>query len=187
MVPKMLDTALRNSQFMLGLINDYLSLEKLSSGALPLNTISVDLNALAASAVEACRALGAKTGVTLELVETLSDAKVRADPDRLRQILNNLLSNAVKFSPDRGVVTVSVRREGAGVRVSVADKGPGIPENFRDKIFGRFAQAEGHKKGGSGLGLAISKAIVERHGGRIGFETGAKGTAFYFELPEVSA
>ena len=95
-----------------------------------------------------------------------------------------MLSNAVKFSPPKGTVRVSIARHEEFLRVCVTDQGPGIPEDFQSKIFGKFEQAEGHKKGGSGLGLAITKAIVERHGGRIGFTTSATGTTFYFELPE---
>jgi PAS domain S-box-containing protein len=183
---KMLGMAMRNSQFMLDLINDYLSIEKLTSGAAPLKLEPLELSALTESILESARGLGAKTGVTLEMRAGLPGAKVMGDPDRLRQVLTNLLSNAVKFSPEGGVVRASIERDAASLRVSIRDDGPGIPETFRDKIFGRFAQAEGHKKGGSGLGLAISKAIVERHGGRIGFTTG-KGTAFFFELPELTS
>ena len=102
-------------------------------------------------------------------------------------MLTNLISNAVKFSKPGGVVSVSASAEGGFTRVSVADRGDGIPEDFRDKIFGKFAQAEGHRRGGTGLGLAISRTIVERHGGKIGFEseTGV-GTTFWFELPTAS-
>ena len=183
---KMLEMALRNSQFMLDLINDYLSIEKLTSGGTPLNLEPLDLSALVEGTLETGRGLGAKNQVRLELGAVLDGAKVSGDPDRLRQVLTNLLSNAVKFSPENDVVTASISRKEGFLRVSVADHGPGIPENFRGKIFGRFEQAEGHKKGGSGLGLAISKAIVERHNGRIGFETG-NGTTFFFELPELAS
>jgi signal transduction histidine kinase len=73
------------------------------------------------------------------------------------------------------------------VRVAVTDSGPGIPEAFRGRIFEKFAQADGsdtRKKGGTGLGLSICRAIVERLGGTIGYETAAgQGTVFYFELP----
>ncbi|MBI3551979.1 MAG: PAS domain S-box protein [Elusimicrobia bacterium] len=185
--PKMLEMALRNSQFMLSLINDYLSVEKLSSGGAPLNLQSLELAPLLERALETNRALGAKAGVSFELSGAPAGLKVSADPERLTQVLTNLLSNAVKFSPENGKVTASLSRGGGFVRVAIADRGPGIPEAFRDKIFGRFAQAEGHRKGGSGLGLAISKAIVERHGGKIGFSTSSgAGTTFYFELPEAA-
>jgi signal transduction histidine kinase len=91
----------------------------------------------------------------------------------------------VKFSKSGDAVRVSVSRRGGRLRVSVADQGPGIPAEFRPLVFGKFTQAEGHRKGGTGLGLAISKAIIEKHGGAVGFETtDGAGTTFYFELPE---
>jgi signal transduction histidine kinase len=74
------------------------------------------------------------------------------------------------------------------VRVTVTDHGPGIPEEFRDRVFQKFSQADAsdsRAKGGTGLGLSISKAIVERFGGSIGFDTSPdQGTTFYFDLPE---
>jgi CheY-like chemotaxis protein len=101
--------------------------------------------------------------------------------------MTNLLSNAAKFSPPGGAVDVSARQEAGKVRVSVSDRGPGIPEAFRSRIFGRFAQADSadsRLKGGTGLGLAISKRLVEMMQGRIAFEDReAGGTTFLFELP----
>ncbi len=103
-------------------------------------------------------------------------------------MVTNLLSNAMKFSPAGGTVEVHVLRGGLGVRVEVRDRGPGIPEEFRNRIFQKFSQADSsdtRQKGGTGLGLNISRAIVERLGGSIGFDTEAgTGTTFYFELPE---
>jgi signal transduction histidine kinase len=86
-------------------------------------------------------------------------------------------------------VEVSVSSRYDSVRVSVRDHGPGIPEEFRSQIFQKFAQLDSsnsRQRGGTGLGLSITKAIVERHGGEIGFETemGA-GTTFYFDLPQL--
>jgi signal transduction histidine kinase len=106
------------------------------------------------------------------------------------QVVTNLVSNAAKFSPEAGKVEVSMRCDGARVRVSVEDRGSGIPPEFRGRIFGRFAQADSvytRKKGGTGLGLAISKRLTELMGGSIGFEDReGGGTCFYFELPVAS-
>jgi DNA-binding response OmpR family regulator len=115
---------------------------------------------------------------------------VEADPDRLTQVLTNLLSNAAKFSPRGQAVSVSVLRKGPTIRVSVADRGPGIPEEFRPNIFNKFAQADTsdtRQKGGTGLGLSISKALIEKMSGRMGFETALNaGSTFFFDLPEVN-
>jgi PAS domain S-box-containing protein len=182
---RMVKTALSNSQRMLDLVNAYLDVSKLESGGAPLKLKTVDLSALVERALEANRPLGARAGVTLEAGGLAAEARVNGDADRLMQVLTNLLSNAVKFSRPGGAVRVDVVRRGGRLRVSVADRGPGIPAEFRPRVFGKFEQAEGHLKGGTGLGLAISKAIVERHGGDIGFETSdGAGTTFHFDLPE---
>ena len=104
----------------------------------------------------------------------------------------NLLSNAAKFSPHGGVVEITTEHGEGSLRVLVSDRGPGIPEEFRSKVFDKFSQADAsdsRQKSGTGLGLSIVKAIMEKHGGEIGFETevGA-GTTFYvtFPAPEVS-
>ena len=116
---------------------------------------------------------------------------VRADRKRLMQVVTNLLSNAAKFSPPNGSVDVMVSLRERAVRVGVGDRGPGIPEAFRSRIFGRFAQAhsaDAKIKGGSGLGLAISKRLVEMMQGTIGFEDRqGGGTTFFFELPVLAA
>jgi DNA-binding response OmpR family regulator len=115
---------------------------------------------------------------------------VRADVDRLIQVVTNLLSNAIKFSPPSGVVEVAIADRGDAMRVSVQDRGPGVPEDFRPYIFEKFAQADAsdaRQKGGTGLGLNIVRQIVHQHGGRVGFEDAAGGgTIFYFDIPRFS-
>ncbi len=113
------------------------------------------------------------------------------DENRLQQVLANLLSNAAKFSPAGEVVTLAAERQGERVRVSVTDRGPGIPEAFRKRIFEKFSQADSsdtRQKGGTGLGLAISKELIERMHGRVGFDTEpGQGCCFWFELPVADA
>jgi signal transduction histidine kinase len=109
------------------------------------------------------------------------------DSRRLAQVLDNLISNAIKYNRDGGTVSVSVERDNEYVRVGVKDTGIGISEEDQPRIFERFFRSRhgvALKIEGSGLGLAITKAIIERHGGRIWFESVfGEGTIFYFILP----
>ncbi len=183
----LIDIACKNSERLIRLINDILDIEKIESGKLVFNLAPIALLPIVEQSLEVNRSYGEQLGVRFQLAEPVCGITVSADSDRLTQVLTNLLSNAAKFSPPHGTVVVSVRRLGASVRVAVADQGPGIPKVFRSRIFQKFAQADSsdtRQKGGTGLGLSISKAIVERHGGTIGFEAApGGGTIFFFELP----
>jgi signal transduction histidine kinase len=125
--------------------------------------------------------------VRIRLEDSSATADVRADADRLAQVVTNLLSNAVKFSPPDNEVTVSIEQAADLVRISIWDHGPGIPAEFKPRIFERFAQAEAtnaRRQGGTGLGLSIVKQIVERLGGEVGFvDATGGGTIFHVELP----
>ncbi len=131
---------------------------------------------MAKTALHAVDALAGAAGVSL--VSTVGGIRLLADPDRIVQALVNLLGNAVKFSPRGGTVTVSAEPRGHLALISVTDEGPGIPAEKLDSIFDRFTQvdsSDARAKGGTGLGLAITRAIIERHGGRIWAENGAEG------------
>jgi PAS domain S-box-containing protein len=129
-----------NSERLVRLINDILDIEKIESGNLTFDLKRVDAAALVAQTIEANRALADECGVRLRL-EASGRHEVRADPDRLTQVVTNLLSNAIKFSPRAAEVDVSIASRNDRVRISVRDHGPGIPESFRPHVFEKFAQA----------------------------------------------
>jgi PAS domain S-box-containing protein len=183
---RLVELANRNAQRMLGLVNDLLDLERLESGggselALAAHAIAT----LTGEAAEIVAPIADERRITIGLDAT--DAIVRADADRIKQVLINLIGNAIKFSPDGGHVAVGASRRGAFVDVYVRDQGRGIPADRLPLLFQRFSQVhvdDSRRKKGAGLGLAISRAIVKQHGGRIWAESPPSGGAvFRFTLP----
>lgn len=179
--------ACNNSDRLVRLINDILDVEKIESGRMSFSLRPLLLEGVAREAVAANEGFAREHRVSIVLDNALPGAKVLADPDRLNQVITNLISNAAKFSPEGETVRVRIAAHGEGVRLTVADRGPGIPDEFRARIFQKFSQADSsdtRKVGGSGLGLTITKAIVERFGGELSFdsERGA-GAAFHADLP----
>jgi CheY-like chemotaxis protein len=172
---------------LLDLINEVLDIEKIESGRLTLVPEPMPIDSLLNESVRLNQGYADRFRANLALHGEVPGVVVRADRKRLMQVMTNLLSNAAKFSPPNSAVDVSVGLRENMVRVEVGDRGPGIPEAFRSKIFGRFAQADSADsriKGGTGLGLAISKRLIELMQGRIGFEDRpGGGTTFFFELP----
>jgi PAS domain S-box-containing protein len=184
----LVEIAAKNCERLVRLINDILDVEKIESGKMGFRFAPVELMPLIEQAVESNRAYAEEYEVELRIARSIDGARVWADTDRLQQVMTNLLSNAAKFSPRGGVVEVAVERRGEELRISVTDRGRGIPSEFRSRVFERFAQADASPtrgKGGTGLGLSISRAIVERHRGRMGFESEPRvATTFWFDLPE---
>jgi len=184
---ELLDIAHNNSQRLGLLINDLLDMEKLVAGKMRFVVEAQLLSPLLEQAIRDNQGYADRFGVSLVLEATDGEARVEVDADRLQQVLANLLSNAAKFSPGGSDVVLSAMINKDKVRVSVADRGPGIPEEFRDRIFQKFSQADAsdtRDQPGTGLGLAISRELVEKMGGRIGFESvPGDGATFYVDLP----
>ena len=184
----LVDIASTNSARLLRLIDDLLDMEKLQSGRVRFRDEPIDVAQLVADAVVRCRALAADTGRRIEYVPGPDGLTVTGDYPRLMQALLELITNAVKFSPAGEAVRVTVaRKDGALARVSVIDHGPGIPPEFRDRIYESFTQADSsnaRSREGRGLGLAIAKRVVEGHGGRLSFDSEVDaGTSFFLDLP----
>ncbi len=141
---RLLAIAHANCQRLVRLINDILDIEKMAPGQIVFNLKRLDVQTVVEQAIEANRGFAENYGVRIRLVDTPANCVVRADPDRLVQIITNLLSNAIKYSPVGEEVTVAIMPCGDRVRISVRDHGPGIPADFRSRIFQKFAQADRH-------------------------------------------
>ncbi len=183
---RMIQIAHNNSQRLIHLVNDLLDMEKLVAGKMHFDFQPQMLLPLLQQSIESNAAFAEQYGVSY-LLDTEENVKVTVDSQRLLQVLANYLSNAAKFSPANDQVRINVELRFGSVRVTVTDRGPGIPENFRARLFQKFSQADSsdsRQKGGTGLGLAICKEIIERMGGKVGVESvPGEGASFYFDLP----
>jgi signal transduction histidine kinase len=181
-----LDDILSSGQHLLSLINDVLDLSKVEAGQLELEIAPFSLREALERGVVMVRERATQGGVQVGLAADPQVHVVEGDERRIRQVIFNLLSNAVKFTPAGGLVDVSAAQADGEIRVSVADTGPGIELEDRDRIFDEFQQGEAgvEQREGTGLGLALSKRLVELHGGRIWVESElGTGSTFVFTLP----
>jgi PAS domain S-box-containing protein len=186
---RLISIAQSNSQRLVRLINDILDIEKIESGEIVFNFKRLDARAVVEQVIEANRGYADGFGIRCKLAAApdAPAAEIYADPDRLAQVLTNLISNAIKFSPPDAEVLVTIEPNADAVRFSVRDYGPGIPAEFKPRVFEKFAQADAtdaRQKGGTGLGLSIVKQIVARLGGRVGFDDApGGGTIFHVDVP----
>jgi len=160
----------RNASAQRQIIEDLLDVSRIVTGKLRINTQRVDLLLVIHEAIDAVRPAAEAKEIDLRTHFEAPGAIVRADAERLQQVLWNLLANAVKFTPQRGSVEISVRHHESLAEIRIEDSGPGIPAEFLPRIFERFSQADGsstRKHGGLGLGLAIVRHLVELHGGTV--------------------
>jgi signal transduction histidine kinase len=166
------------------LLDDFLDVQRLEEGRLPLGTELVDMAALLAEQVQLFEAQSEAHRLELRLAE--APLPVRGDSNRLAQVVGNLLSNAIKYSPEGGIVQVRGELGGTSVRVVVEDEGLGIPSAQQARIFTKFYRGDAATSGiaGSGLGLAFARAVIEAHGGKMGFTSAeGEGSTFFLELP----
>jgi two-component system phosphate regulon sensor histidine kinase PhoR len=186
---KFLQTIDRNAERLRLLIEDLLTISELESGRVKLNLQDVALGPVVAKVLEDFKTRAEAKGMSL--INQAPDLAVRADVDRLEQVLGNLVENAIKYGRAKGAVTVGGRAvDGGQVEVFVQDDGPGIPPEALERLFERFYRvdkARSREQGGTGLGLAIVKHIVQSHGGRVwATSEPGHGATFSFVLPQGS-
>jgi signal transduction histidine kinase len=183
---ELLEIALRNSERLIHIVNDILDAEKIESGQMRISMQPVMLAPFLAEALAYNQPYAEKFKVRFRLENFCGDAEIKADPDRLMQVLANLLSNAAKFSPAGAEVILRAREDAGKIVLEVEDFGSGIPCGFQPRIFEKFAQAENAAapREGTGLGLHLSRQLVELMGGDIDFRTEiGKGTVFFVRFP----
>jgi PAS domain S-box-containing protein len=181
--------ASQNTDRLRSIIDDILDLDKIVSGRMDFDIEPLEAATLLEKVAQAHEATAGSAGVKI-VVAAPPGLRLLADAQRLHQVLDNLVSNALKFAPRDTQVLLQAQGEtdgpGVRVRLSVTDHGSGIPDDFRDRIFERFAQADmntSRQKGGSGLGLSIVKKMVQQMNGGVDYESRPGHTTFRVSLP----
>jgi len=182
---------LRGGEHLLDLINEILDIERIESGHISLSLEPVHLARALEETLQLIRPIAGKAGVRLAEPSLDEQVHVRADRQRLKQVILNLLSNAVKFNHDGGEVRITCERTSTdSIRIDVGDTGRGIAEDRMHELFTPFARLGAEQLGieGTGLGLTLSKGLVESMGGTLGVKsTPGVGSTFWIELPLANA
>jgi signal transduction histidine kinase len=167
------------------LVTDLLEITKLEAGQVTLSRQPTDLRPIVNRVVEALHPLTVQKDQTVCLHWPAAVSMVEVDRRRIEQVLTNIVSNALKFTPKQGQIDVHLAETPEGLRICVADNGPGIQEKDQAHIFDRFyVVADGRGLSGVGLGLYIARQFVELHGGRIWVESQVgQGSTFCFSVP----
>jgi signal transduction histidine kinase len=181
----LIDAAREDAERLHGIIENFLNISRLESGRAQLQFRRMNVAEMIKTAVDPLRPGFSDKNVALEVDVANPIADVNADSVSIGSALTNLLSNAMKFTPAGGKVRVTGAADNGDVRISVTDTGPGIPEQYRDRIFEKFFRVpRPNGPNGAGLGLTIAHEIIEAHGGHLTFNSPeGGGTVFSFAIP----
>jgi signal transduction histidine kinase len=187
-VRRQLGIVRRAAQQMDRMIGDLLDAASIAAGHLSMEPRDVNASDILRGACEVLRPIVEEKGIRFAVSDAGEGALLRADPDRVLQVLGNLAGNAVKFTPAGGCITLGLRAEDGSAVFSVADTGQGISPEQLPHVFEQFWQARRAGRQGTGLGLTIAHGIVAAHGGGIAVEsTPGEGSTFWFTLPLAAA
>ncbi len=182
-----LEIAQRNANRLLKMVESLLEIARLESGRLELQTIETDIGSLIDQSVAEYTDQASREDIHFEIDVSPNLPKPHVDRDKVQRVLNNLIDNALKFSPKGGKICIFAEPHGEmEIALRVTDNGPGIPPEYREKIFERFVQVPGltARRKGAGLGLTFCRLAVEAHGGKIWVESQAgQGSTFVVVLP----
>lgn len=188
-VEKELNSAERSVDHLIELVNDLLDFEKLEAGRMTFEVVPLQINEVIDESVRLVDALAVDRKITIETPQ--QDLLISGDQRKLIQVTVNLLSNALKHSPEGGVIKVQTKKVAGMVEIAIHDQGPGVPDEYAEKIFAPFEQISHRSTAalGTGLGLAICKLVVEGHGGKIAVRHSEllQGSAFWYTLPAANA
>lgn len=180
----------KHTDRMANIVRDLLQLSRIESGLDPIRPAEIDLREAVDRNLLLLKSLAEKKGQTIS-VSVPAALSLRADPEKLNQVLINLIDNAIKYTPDRGTIAVSASEEADRVLIEVRDSGIGIPREDLSRIFERFYRVDrtrSRELGGTGLGLSIVKHILEAHGGTVSVESEiGKGSRFILIFPKRAA
>lgn len=183
--------AISGANTLLEMVNTLLDINKMEEGQMTLDLTEVQFSDVADMALEQVAGLAMEHQDRLQTALAADCPPVRADAEKLRRVLINLIGNAVKFTPDGGTITVGSKCDGSGLTFWVQDTGPGIPSEYRERIFEKFGQIDGEgrrRKNSTGLGLTFCKLVAEAHGGRIWVESEeGRGSTFLVFIPNTYA
>ncbi|WP_394850757.1 ATP-binding protein [Pendulispora brunnea] len=189
---ELVSTALMGVEQLAGTVAEFLDLTRIEAGELRLQSEQLDLGLVLRQtiAIVQTRADESNIAIRLHVKDGSAPLPFHGDLARLTVVFSNILQNALKYTPSGAAIDVTVERSSEKLRVTISDRGPGVPEEFRERIFDKFFRVEHYRIGsdvhGSGIGLYIAREIIHAHGGSIACEPASDGTGacIVVALPE---